>query len=399
MSDTLRKLTLVAQGLNTKPKFGNKLAGTLKAIEHLAYVQVDTISVVERAHHHVLWNRVPGYAPAQLNQLVADKQIFEYWSHAASYLPMRDYRFALPQMASVKRGENRYYNNVDQKVMSEVLARVKAEGPLRARHFEKGDKAKGGWWNWGPAKRAIERLFMQGDLMVCERIGMEKAYDITERCLPLDIDLSMPSLSEYASYLLNANLRSHGVFTWKQLAHLKTGKPMREALRQALEQAIDCGDILALNEFGDFIENVSLPLKVAGSSSSSSPFYFTQVDSLNAALSKKMNIENEVKILSPFDNVLIHRDRLNTLFNFDYKIECYLPAAKRQFGYFSLPILYGNEFVGRIDCKAHRAQKRFEVLGQYFEGEWETSAKLQARLYKEIQRFAEFNQCETVDLN
>ncbi|WP_412972645.1 winged helix-turn-helix domain-containing protein [Glaciecola sp. MF2-115] len=393
MSESLRNLTLSNQGLISGPKFGSKLSGTLNAIEHLGYVQIDTISVVERAHHHVLWNRVPDYAPTQLNQLVANKQIFEYWSHAASYLPMRDYRFALPQMASVRRGENRYYNNVDEQVMNEVLVRVHAEGPLRTRQFDKGDKTKGGWWNWGPAKLAIERLFMQGDLMVCERIGMEKAYDIAERCLPADIDTRMPSLDEYATYLLATNLRSHGVITWKQLAHLKTGKPIRDALTRVLEEGIDYGDVHVFDQTGTPIDNPRLPLKLGKSLSEKSPFYFANASSLEAT----PRANRKLKILSPFDNVLIHRERLNALFNFDYKIECYVPKATRQYGYFCLPIMYGNEFVARIDCKAHRAEKRLEVISLNFEGEWRDSKQLMLKLNNEIQRYAEFNQCSTVD--
>ena len=364
--------------------FGAGLSGTRNAIEHLGYVQIDTISVVERAHHHILWNRVPGYDPNHLNQLVSEQHIFEYWYHAASYLPMRDYRYALPRMMSIRNGENRYYSNVDAHLMNEILARVSAEGPLRARDLDtgkKGIKGNGSWWNWGASKRALDKLFMQGDLMVCQRNGMEKVYNLTERCLPEGIDLSMPTLNEYVTYLFNTTLRAHGVFTWKQLLHLKTGEPMRDAMRKVLDERIEAGEVQAL--IG--LDNTNAPS--------------TYVDT--KALEQAPAIDAiAVKVLSPFDNVLIHRDRLRTLFGFDYKIECYVPAPKRVYGYFSLPILYGDRFVGRIDCKAHRAEQRFEVLSLNMEDGALSSLNQDPffpTLNDELQRLADFNKCPLLD--
>ena len=362
------------QGLASQQPFGEGLSGTYNAIEHLGYVQIDTLSVVERAHHHVLWNRVPDYDSSYLNQLVSEQHIFEYWYHAASYLPMRDYRYALPQMASIRNGENRYYTNVDEHLMKEILARVSAEGALRLRDLDKGNKGKGNWWSMEPGKRALEKLFMQGDLMVCERNGMEKVYDLTERCLPEGIDLRVPTLSEYAAYLFDTTLRAHGVFTWKQLLHLKTGKPMRDAMRDVLDERIEVGVVSAL-----------------GSANGPTTYVDTR------ALEQAPLVEGELKVLSPFDNVVIHRDRLSSLFEFDYRIECYVPASKRLFGYFCLPILYGDKFVGRIDCKAHRADQRFEILSLHLEEGSLDRDQFFPVLIEELQRFADFNKCPLLD--
>ncbi len=365
------------QGLTSQHQFGIGLSGTRNAIEHLGYVQIDTLSVVERAHHHVLWNRVQGYDPNHLNQLISEQQIFEYWYHAASYLPMRDYRYALPHMWSIRNGENRYYNNVDEHLMSEILARVSAEGPLRLRDLNTGNKGKGSWWNQGPGRRAIDKLFMQGDLMVCGRNGMEKIYNLTERCLPEGIDLSMPTLSEYAAYLFDTTLRAHGVFTWKQLLHLKTGKPMRDAMREVLDERIETEVVEALNN-------------------ADAPTAYVDIK----ALEQTPTIDGSaVKLLSPFDNVVIHRDRLSSLFEFDYRIECYVPAAKRVFGYFCLPILYGDKFVGRVDCKAHRAEQRFEVLSLNLEDRTLDRDQFSPALNDELQRLADFNKCPLLDAN
>lgn len=370
MTSQWRCLALFKQGLASQQQFGAGLSGTRNAIEHLGYVQIDTLSVVERAHHHVLWNRVPSYDPTYLNQLITEQHIFEYWYHAASYLPMRDYRYALPKMTSIRNGENRYYTNVDEHLMNEILARVSAEGALRLRDFDKGSKGKGKWWNQGPGRRAFDKLFMQGDLMVCKRNGMEKTYDLAERCLPEGVNLSVPTLNEYAAYLFDTTLRAHGVFTWKQLLHLKTGKPLRDAMRKILDERLESGVVIA-----------------QGNSDGST----TYVD-INA-LEQTPVIEGVLKVLSPFDNMVIHRDRLRLLFKFDYRIECYVTESKRVFGYFCLPILYDNKFVGRIDCKAHRAEKRFEVLSLHLEnGPLDRSLFFPA-LSDELQRFADFNKC------
>lgn len=374
MTSSLKQLTLFNQGLGKTSRFAKGMDGTLQAIEHLGYVQIDTISVVERAHHHILWSRVPDYELSHLNSLVGERQIFEYWYHAASYLPMKDYRYALPAMMSVRKGESRYFNRGDQHLMNEILARVRAEGKIRLRDIDKNNKKSlGNWWNTGPGRRAFEQLYMQGDLMICERNGMEKGFDLTERCLPENIDLSMPTLYEYAQYLFNNTLRAHGAFTWKQLVHLKKND-LKETMRVVLKEHIDAGVVSAIK-----LENgQTLYVDVA-------------------AMEQKVSTDFGLKILSPFDNSLIHRDRLASLFEFDYRIECYVPAAKRVYGYFCLPILYQDELVGRVDCKAHRSIKELEVISLHLEKTVKNKELFFFELEQELKRFAAFNQCSTIN--
>lgn len=374
MTFSLKQLTLFNQGLAKTSRFAKGMDGTLQAIEHLGYVQIDTILVVERAHHHILWSRVPDYELSHLNSLVGERQIFEYWYHAASYLPMKDYRYALPAMMSVRKGESRYFNRGDQHLMNEILARVRAEGKIRLRDIDKNNKKSlGNWWNTGPGRRAFEQLYMQGDLMICERNGMEKVYDLTERCLPENIDLSIPTLCEYAQYLFNNTLRAHGAFTWKQLVHLKKND-LKETMRIILKEHIDAGVISAIK-----LENgQTLYVDVA-------------------AIEQKVSTDFGLKILSPFDNSLIHRDRLASLFEFDYRIECYVPAAKRVYGYFCLPILYQDELVGRVDCKAHRSIKELEVISLHLEKTVKNKELFFFELEQELKHFAAFNQCSTIN--
>jgi len=377
MISSLRNIALRNQGLCNTAKFGEGLNGTIQAIESLGYVQIDTLSVVERAHHHILWSRVPNYSQDHLNILTREKKIFEYWFHAASYLPMKDYRFSLLQKESISRGENRYFNFSDRKLMHEILSKIKIDGELKLRNLEKGSKSnKGNWWNFGPARRALEQLFMQGDVMICERDGMEKVYNLRERCIPDNIDQSIPTIHEYALYLFDSTIRAHGVFTWKQLLHLKVGKELRESMNEILQEKIKSKEILKIKDI------------VSGE---------IYVDS--KLFDEVHYTANNVKILSPFDNLVIHRDRLESLFNFNYRLECYVPVEKRIYGYFCLPILFGNSIVGRIDCKANRPEKKLEILSFHIEDKINNFDKKEfyQSLWSEILKFSSFNKCIEIE--
>lgn len=370
----LRHLALSRQGLTASPAFGNGAAGARQAIEHLGYIQIDTLSVIERAHHHVLWTRIPDYRPEHLHQLVRERDVFEYWFHAASYLPMRDYRFSLPQKSSIKNGTHRYFTNVDQRLMREIIDRVRIDGPLKARNVKTEKTGPGNWWNWGPGKRALETLFMQGDLMVLERNGMEKTYDLTERILPTGLNVKEPSLAEYAEYLVNTALRAHGCVTWKQLIHLITEKSLRAALRIVVDEKVKHGLVTALAD-------------------ADMPAAYVETQTLENSGSA---INPSLRLLSPFDNAVIHRERLGQLFGFNYRLECYVPAPKRVYGYFCLPMLFGEQFVGRVDCKAHRGEKHFEVLSLHIENHSVKIDDFAQEFVDAVKKLANFNGCVTV---
>ncbi|MDD2545773.1 MAG: crosslink repair DNA glycosylase YcaQ family protein [Burkholderiaceae bacterium] len=345
-------------------------------MEHLAYVQIDTLSVVERAHHHVLWNRVPGYCRDFLNQLTCSGQIFEYWFHAAAYLPVRDYRFALPRMLSFRRGESPYFRSVDPRLMAEILARVRGEGVLRTRYLKERAKAKGLWWDHGPGRRALDKLFMQGELMVRERKGMEKHYVLPEQCLPQGLDLREPSIDEMATYLLDSTVRAHGIVTWKQLLHLRTGPRLRAAMRDLLQSRCDQGDLVRL-------DGPALP--------------DTYVARAAWATGRPAEASAAVQLLSPFDNAVIHRERLKQLFDFDYRLESYVPPAQRVYGYFCLPVVWQGNVVGRMDCKAERAANRLKVVRLHMEPGVAPAAPFFAGLNDAIHRLAAFCGCTDVE--
>lgn len=376
MLKQLQRATLQSQGLSKTHSFGKGKKAVLSVLEHLGYVQIDTLAIVERAHHHTFWARVPDYRIEYLGQLVEERKVFEYWFHAASYLPIRDFRYALPQMLLFKRGGARYYNNVDSKILSYVKDRIRLDGPQKARDFKSTNKKAGSWWDWKPTKVALEKLFMQGDLMVCGRDGMEKIYDLTERVLPSTTNTTEPSPLEFAEYLVKTHLRAYGVISVKQIIHLKKGKALRKNVELVLQTMLETKKVqqVSIDGIPKIFASTTLPENTIKKPSP------------------------DIRLLSPFDNSVIHRERLAYLFDFDFRLECYKPREKRQYGYFCLPILFGDEFIGRVDCKAHRKNGQLELIHLHIENtDLEVESWLDA-FAKAINRFATFNGCQSVKL-
>ncbi len=372
--DQARKLVLLSQKLPPTKQAGRATAATLSAIEHLGYIQIDTISVIQRAHHHTLWNRNPRYKASQLDQLLADKQVFEYWSHAAAYLPFRDYRFSLPRKHAFASGTQRHWYERDERMLQLVLKRIATEGPLMAKDFEHNGK-RIGYWKTKPAKRALEYLFMQGELMVPRRVNFHKVYDLTERVLPDGTDTTVPDAGEYARFLITRYLRANGLGQAAEIACLLKGtKPLVSA---TLEEMVAAGELLQV--------------WVADT------LYYVLPDSLEL-LSKPL-ARNKLKILSPFDNLVIQRQRLKTLFGFDYLIECYVPKSKRRYGYFSLPILWEGKLVARMDCKAERNESLLHIQHLALEPTVLKTDALFLALRKELESFLQFNNCNKLRLH
>jgi uncharacterized protein len=369
-----RKLVLLSQRLPPAKQTGSAIAATLSAIEHLGYIQIDTISAIQRAHHHTLWNRNPRYKTSQLNQLMTAKQVFEYWSHAAAYLPMRDYRYSLPRKQAIANGDQNHWYERDERLMKSVLKRIAAEGPLMAKNFEHAAK-KTGEWKRKPAKRALEYLFMQGELMVPYRVNFHKVYDLTERVLPEGTDTTPPNPEEYARFLITRYLQANGLGQSAEIAYLlKNTKPLVSA---TLQEMVLNGELRQIR---------------AGGNS-----YYALPASLEL-LSKSL-ARSKLKILSPFDNLLIQRKRMQALFGFDYLIECYVPEAKRQYGYFSLPILWDGKLVARMDCKTERKKSLLHIHHLALEPGLVKTDAFTLALYKELASFLQFNNCSNLRLH
>jgi len=369
-----RKLVLLSQRLPPTKSAGSALAATLSAIENLGYIQIDTISAIQRAHHHTLWNRNPRYKTAHLEQLTADKHVFEYWSHAAAYLPMRDYRYTLPRKHAITNGTQDHWYDRDAPLMKSVLTRIATEGPLMAKDFKHTGK-KTGEWGSNPAKRALECLFIQGELMIPHRVHFHKVYDLTERVIPENVDTTPPNPEEHARFMITRYLQANGLGRPAEISYLL--KNTQPRITSTLQEMVSSGEVLPILAGGD--SYYALP---------------ASLELLNKPLAL-----SKLKILSPFDNLLIQRKRMKALFGFDYLIECYVPEAKRQYGYFSLPILWHGKLVARMDCKAERKESLLHIYHLALEPSLAQTDAFTLALCKELQSFLLFNHCSHLKLH
>jgi len=378
MTETLsiqqaRKVVLLSQGLPPGRKSGSAIDATLSAIENLGYIQIDTISAIQRAHHHTIWNRNPRYKNSHLDTLLRSKKLFEYWSHAASYLPMRDFRYSLIRKEAIASGEMNHWYDRDKPMMKDILKRITVEGPLMAKDFLHNKKI--GEWNTKPSKRALEYLFQQGDLMVPYRINFHKVYDLTERVLTEDIDTCVPTQEEYGRFIITSYLKANGLGQASEIPYLR--KNTKQLVALTLQEMLSNREVT----------QISVDNKV----------YYAPAAALEL-LSKPL-ARSKLKILSPFDNLLIQRKRMKNLFNFDYQIECYLPAEKRQYGYFSLPILWDGKLVARMDCKADRKTSTLHIHHIVLEPSLTKTDDFSTALQKELAPFMKFNDCDSLQLH
>ncbi len=384
-----RALALHAQLLGGRTELPPGKDGVLRIIDQLGYVQIDTIAAVKRSHHHTFWTRHSDYREEHLHDLQAqDRLIFEYWGHAMSYLPMSDYRFCLPRMRNFRNPKHAWISHRLEgcaHLLEPILERIRQEGPLGAKDFAASeDEKRGTWWDWKPAKFALEYLFWRGDLMISERRNFQKVYDLAERVLPADANLNMPTDAEVGHFLVRRALGGCGILRQKDIQAFMQPAGGRDSDWQAADKRVIDRAIAELEEAREI-----LPVKVEGAEDIAWYALSESVENQRVAQSGP----NPVFLLSPFDNLVIRRDWLNKLFGFDYTLECYLPAEKRQYGYFVFPILWGDTLVGRLDPKADRQAKTLVVRNVVLEPGFQASDEFLAALRATLTAFARFNGC------
>lgn len=255
--------------------------------------------------------------------------------------------------------------------MKFVIDRIRTEGPLQSKDFET-DRKRGSWFDWKPAKIALEQLFMEGSLMVKSRKGFQKVYDLTERVVPSSVNQSKPNTDEHAKYLVLFNLRALGIATMKDFTHLRTD--LSPVIAKTVARMIKEGEIIACSIDG---------IKES---------YYVLADT---RLNGKIPAVKPLHILSPFDNLVIRRERISKIFDWNYNLECYLPEPKRKFGYFCLPVLHDGKFAGMFDPKADRATGIFHVKKMYVE-KHAANADFADAFTARLSEFARYNGCEKV---
>ncbi len=332
-----RNVWLRAQRLDEAGSFVDGADATRAAIEHLGYLQIDTINVIERCHHHILWSRIAGYRREHLRQAQSvDKTVFEYWTHALSYVPTRDLPFFLPDMKRHRRSPSSWFNSVSKEDLGRVLSMIRRDGALSIRDIDddvlvEKDHA---WASRKPSKRALQMAFFNGALTVSQRSGMLKTYELMDRHFGWDAKPKPATERQVVDYLLSRALRSQGLVSLDSICHLDAKR--KATVRAAIEKKVNRGDLIPMA-----IEGVG---KVE---------HWGEPQQIEAIAS---NSGERVHILSPFDPLIIQRKRLKLLFDYEHRFEAYVPRDKRVMGYFALPVLVGDEIVAAIDLKADRAR-------------------------------------------
>lgn len=360
-----RSLQLTALGLAKPPPKAARKADLLAAIRRMGLLQIDTISVVARSPYLVLWSRLGAFEPRWLDELLAEKKLFEYWAHAACFLPIEDYGlYRWRMLEHPGRGAL-------PAALAEVLRRVQA-GEVRSTDFESPRGVRNGWWDWKPEKRALEHLFNTGELMIARREGFQRIYDLRERVLPAWDDARAPPAEEARRALAIKALRALGVARPRWVQRYLQDVPRLPSLESLAE------------------EGIAVRVELDGS-----PAYVHR-SVLSSRGRLRLVTPIRTTLLSPFDPLVSDRARVLELFGFDYRIEVYTPLSKRRFGYFSLPILHRGALVGRLDPKAHRQEGLLEIKALHLERGVEIADDLVVGLANALRDFAAWHRMEEI---
>jgi uncharacterized protein YcaQ len=383
-----RHLHLAAQGLLVRPRARATRRSVLTAVERMRLLQIDSIHVVARSPYLVLHSRIGHYEPRWLDELLGRGEIFETWSHEASFVPSRHYpwhRVHLTEMSrhwSARSAQRVLESRAE--ALAELLAHVRRHGAVQSSDFERPEGEKGGgWWGWKDEKRLLEAGFALGELMVTRRVRFQRFYDLTSRVVaklkprPAPEE---PAPEEVRRRFILDTVRCLGLTRARWIAdYFRLRGQVTEA---ELQPFVEAGELLRVEVAGwpapGYVHRDHLALLEAA-----------RADRLRAT---------HTALLSPFDPVVWDRTRALEIFGFDYRIECYTPAAKRVYGYFVLPILHRGRLVGRLDAKAHRAAGQFEVKALFLEPGVRVTGTLVTEIARAIQESAQWHACPRVEL-
>jgi uncharacterized protein YcaQ len=383
-----RRFALDIQGLRTD----NPSKSMMDVANRIHNIQIDTISVVTRSHNLITWNRFPTYKEGDVWKAQKEGKLFEWWSHAMCLMPMETYPFtAWRKQAYPDDLWNSFKKwGVENKdTIEKVYRKVKKDGVVNSASLGERKAKSDGWWDWKAEKRALEYLFYTGRLMVPYRKGFQKHYDLTERVLPASISTEPLTEDEAAEFVVRTTLGSLGLGGLRDIRSYLGRMPSRtlwnnkdSSVEDYLEPFLNSGEIEEVSITG--LTNRYFALK-------------RNIRSLKKA-SAEDSVDVPVKFLSPFDNIMRERHYPRELWNFEYTIECYTPAEKRKYGYFTLPLLDGIDIVGRVDAKMHRKDRILELKSLYLEtGFWKSEGGIE-RLVSGLHNFAEFHNAERFEV-
>jgi len=377
-----RYLQLHAQGLLAAPVAKPKPADLLACIERMGVLQIDTIHVVARSPYLVLFSRLGNYPVHWLEQALEQGRIFECWSHEACFAPTSAY--ALHQAHRAHGGRERHWANKhalrahssQRAGMDAVLEHIRQHGASKSSDFESARREPGGWWAWKDEKRWLEALFARGELMVARRERFQRVYDLSERVLErmqIETEAQMPPQEEVARQLILDTVRALGITQARWICdYFRTAPRLKDA---------DLAPLLA--------SGMLIPVSVSGWEQ---PAYVHRdhAEALQACMNGTLQATHTT-LLSPFDPLVWDRERGQAMFDFDYTLECYVPEAKRRYGYFVLPVLHCGRIVARLDAKAHRDLGEFEIKQIHLQPGVEAATELAAGLAAAIRRCADWH--------
>jgi uncharacterized protein YcaQ len=379
--DTARALAVVKQGLHRRPPVADRHA-LLSSIRQISLLQLDTINVVARSHYLVMLSRVGLYDPVDLDALLyPDRCLFEQWAHAACLIPVEHYAFFAPAILARRERPlhswilRRLGDNPDD-ALEEVLAEVRERGALSSRDFEDPRHKRGTWWDWKPAKTALEILFSWGTLMVERRVNFQRYYDLAERVLPGSAEAPLYTVDDWRRWATLRSVSCLGVATAAQVSdYYRQRKPDTRATIATLvaEGALVTVDVEGWKDPA-YLDPVDLPLVEELETGAHRPALTT--------------------FLSPFDNLIWDRQRVRDLFGFDYRAEMYQPVEKRRYGYYVLPILHQGRLIGRLDPKADRKSKTLMIRAVYLEPGCTPSGELASGIAAALREFMAFHGSE-----
>jgi uncharacterized protein YcaQ len=364
-----RRIWLHAQRLDVIEPFGSGPQATPAAVAHLGYLQIDTINVIERSHHHILYTRIPSYRREHLHQAQSiDKTIFEYWTHALSYVPTETLRFYVRHMRHDWQRRIVWLGDVSDSDLRKVLSRIRKQGPLTIRDIQ--DEAVQKDYAWGhrkPSKRVLEVAFFKGLVTISQRAGMLKTYELLTRHFGWDRLPRAATEKEILNYLLDRSLQSQGIVSVDSICHLDA--PRKPGMRRLLESRVRQKELI--------------PVQLEGAGQS---LHWVRPDILDAVPDPA---EEHVHILSPFDPLIIQRKRLRLFFDYEYRFEAYVPKHKRIFGYFLCPVLIGDQIVAGLDLKTDRSQQKLLVQRWNWIGRGKSRARRQ-QIEAALHKFEQF---------
>jgi uncharacterized protein len=380
-----RRLLLYVHGLSFTPSRKLTTPGLLELIAHLGFVQVDSINTLARAHHMILFTRNLTYRQDQLAHLLeTERALFENWTHDAAIIPMQFYHYWTlrfeRERERLRLRWRQYRRHGFEEQVDQVLSHIRTHGPVMARDLgTEQKKGTQGWWDWHPSKTALEYLWRCGDLAIMRRDGFQKVYDLAERVIPATARDARPSRDAIVDWACRSALQRLGFATAREIAGFW-------AVVSAAEAQAWCTHHL---------DNGVGQVTVECADGSPSRPMFARGD-LVALLKDLPHPSTHLRFLSPFDPLIRDRLRTHRMFNFDYRIEVFVPAVQRHYGYYVLPILQGDRLIGRIDMTHRRQAGKLDVLGLWLEpGQRLTSGRQQA-LDMALERLRQFISADAV---